>query len=81
MSKKRLHKYLQKNSVFVYSMLVALLLDRPLMESVITDGSNKYSSKKKYNEIRDELEVPPWMSEFVHCQLNRTIKAMDKWTA
>ena len=81
MSKKRLHKYLQKNSVFVYSMLVALLLDRPLMESVISDGSSKYSSKKKYNEIRDELEVPPWMSEFVHCQLNRTIKAMDAWTA
>lgn len=81
MSKKRLHKYLQKNSVFVYSMLVALLLDRSLMESVISDGSSKYSSKKKYNEIRDELDVPPWMSQFVHCQLNRTIKAMDAWIA
>ena len=81
MSKKRLHKYLQKNSVFVYSMLVALLLDRPLMESVISDGSSKYSSKKKYNEIRDELQVPPWMRDFIRCQLNRSINAMDAWIA
>lgn len=79
MSASRLKRYLKKNSVFVFSMLVALLLNRSLMEEVVKTGGDKYFQKKKYNELRDELNVPGWMQLFVKSQLNRSIRAMDKW--
>lgn len=62
-------------------MIVALLLNRPLMESVIRDGGEKYFKKKKYNELRDQLEVPGWMEMFVRSQMNRSIRALDKWVS
>ena len=79
MSASRLRSYLKKNSVFVFSMLVALLLNRSLMEEVVKTGGDKYFQKKKYNELRDELNVPGWMQLFVKSQLNRSIRAMDNW--
>ena len=79
MSNSRLHRYLKKNSVFVFSMLTALLLNRSLMEEVVRSGGDKYFQKKKYNELRDELDVPGFMPLFVKSQLNRSIQAMDKW--
>lgn len=79
MSKSRLVSYLKKNSVFVFSMLVALLLNRSLMEEVVRTGSDKYFQKNKYNELRDELDVPGWMGLFVKAQMNRSIRAIDKW--
>ena len=79
MSKARLHSYLKKNSSFVFSMLTALLLNRSLMEEVVKSGGDKYFQKKKYNELRDELDVPGFMPLFVKSQLNRSIQAIYKW--
>lgn len=79
MSKSRLHSYIRKNSVFVYSMLVALFLDNKFARLVVDEGSEKFLKKKKYNGLRDELEVPPWMNQFVNTQFNRADRTIEKW--
>lgn len=81
MSKARLFRYLRKNSVFLYSCLVALMLNRPLMLEVLDEGSKRYSQKKKYNELRDELNVPGVMPSFVKSQMERAISQLPKWVS
>lgn len=81
MSKARLFRYLRKNSVFFYSCLVALMLNRPLMLEVLDEGSKRYSQKKKYNELKDELNVPSVMPAFVKSQMERAISQLPKWVS
>ena len=79
MRKARLHSYIKKNSVFVFSILVALFMDRALLLSILPDGAQKYFGKKKYNDLRDELKVPIGISSFVKTQFERGYRTYDKW--
>ena len=75
MNKVRLHNYLKKNSVFVFSALVALISNKLLLDEVIDTGCFKYVQKAKYNELRDELDYSSEVGHLVHSAL---FKAADR---
>ena len=82
MSKARLSDYIRKNSVFIFAILVFLFLNPKFSRDVISDGSDKYYSRKKYNGLRDELDesnLSRKMPFFINTQFNRAERSRSRW--
>lgn len=77
MSAARQRNYLKKNEVFIYSLLVRLCLDPVLAKEILKNGSSKFYRKKRYNPLRDELDIPDRLNsdflinsfERLHCSI------------
>lgn len=76
MRKARLHSYIKKNSVFVFSILVALFMDRALLLSILPDGAQKYFGKKNITTFGTSLKFLSVLVALLRLSLNAVIVLM-----